>query len=76
MTEPSAPQQLKAQELSVDDLITHIVSTTSIKDISATLLPLLRAIPSATFLSPSESGLDPLEQLEPDSHSLGYLYFM
>ncbi|CAM0139173.1 COP9 signalosome complex subunit 3 [Umbelopsis sp. WA50703] len=76
MAEPSASSQPKAQELTVDDVITHIVSTTDIKDISTTLLPLLRAIPSATFLSASESGLDPLEQLDPDNHSLGYLYFI
>jgi hypothetical protein len=76
MAEPSASSQPKAQELTVDDVITHVVSTTDIKDISTTLLPLLRAIPSATFLSASESGLDPLEQLDPDNHSLGYLYFM
>jgi len=76
MAENTAIPPSKIHELSTDDVVAYIVSTTNPKDITNSLLPLLRALPSATFLGHSAAGSDPLVQLDPQAQSLGYLFFI
>ncbi|CAO3685183.1 unnamed protein product [Umbelopsis vinacea] len=76
MAETTSNASSNLQELSTDDLIAHIVSTTNPKDVCNHLLPNLRSVPSSTFLGQSDTGTDPLDQLDPQAQSLGYLFFM
>jgi hypothetical protein len=76
MAETTSNAPSNVQELSTDDVIAHIVSTTNAKDVCNHLLPNLRSVPSSTFLGQSDTGTDPLDQLDPQAQSLGYLFFM
>lgn len=76
MAETTSNAPSNVQELSTDDVIAYIVSTTNPKDVCNRLLPNLRSVPSSTFLGQSDTGTDPLDQLDPQAQSLGYLFFM
>jgi hypothetical protein len=68
--------QTKAQETSTDEAVAHVVANVNLKDISNRLLPLLRGFALTTYLGKCSNGADPLDQLDPQEQSLGYLFFM
>ncbi|KAH8552107.1 hypothetical protein BGW37DRAFT_299307 [Umbelopsis sp. PMI_123] len=77
MADPIATSsQARVQETSTDEAVAHIVSNTISKDISNRLLQLLRAFPLAIYLGKCSNGTDPLDQLDPQEQSLGYLFFI
>lgn len=68
--------QTRGQETTTDEAVTHVVSNVNLKDITSRLLPLLRAFTLTTYLGKCSNGADPLDQLDPQEQSLGYLFFM
>jgi hypothetical protein len=68
--------QTRGQETSTDEAVAHVVSNVNLKDITSRLLPLLRAFTLTTYLGKCSNGADPLDQLDPQEQSLGYLFFM
>ncbi|CAO3663940.1 unnamed protein product [Umbelopsis ramanniana] len=68
--------QTRGQETSTDEAVAHVVSNVNLKDITSRLLPLLRAFTLTTYLGKCSNGADPLDQLDPQEQSLGYLFFI
>ncbi|KAL1935032.1 hypothetical protein VTP01DRAFT_4172 [Rhizomucor pusillus] len=58
---------------STDELVSYITSTNAL---DTTLSKRLAVQPNSLFQSYTSEGLDPLTILDPQQHSLGYLYFL
>jgi hypothetical protein len=56
------------------DAILHLITRQHVKDDK--LEEALGAFPRQSFLLSTSAGLDPLVVLDPEQHSLGYLFFL
>lgn len=67
--------ELNKGSQSIDEVLARIVSSENTSQIKNTLT-LLNTLTKPNLLSYTADGLDPLTVLNPNTHSLAYLYFM